>query len=293
MKRIYLPFKKVELSILENRIIANGSLMSYTDTCGFFLCQRGEAKININSRTIRIKAGDVYLYLPGTYVYVQETSPDLNGITYKASINYLMPIVAESGFVKNIMSLRSDPCISLSIERQKQIEDLVAAVEARQAMLDATEDEYCRRILVYAISKLAESLIHEIIFYFISMQPAVSANTDNKDYILHKFLTNLMEGYKRDREVAHYARLQNLSPRYFSSVIKERSGKTPQQWVVQTVVNSIKQTLLYTHKSIKEITAEYNFANQSFLGKYFKEYVGMSPKDFRAHAKGIYRQDGA
>lgn len=287
MKRIYLPFKKVKLDILENRITANGSLMAYTDTCGFFLCQRGEAKININNRTIRIKAGDVYLYLPGTYVYVQETSPDLNGITYKASINYLIPIVAESGFVKNIMSLRSNPCISLSVERQKQIEDLVGVVEARQEMLDDTADEYCRRILVHAISKLAESLIHEIIFYFISALPAIQDNTDNKDYILHNFITNLMEGYKEHREVAYYAQLQSLSPRYFSSVIKDKSGKTPQQWVVQIVVNSIKQTLLYTHKSIKEIALEYNFANQSFFGKYFKEYAGMSPKDFRVKMKGV------
>ena len=51
------------------------------------------------------------------------------------------------------------------------------------------------------------------------------------------------------------------------------------------VVNSVKQTLLYTPKSIKEIAEEFNFANQSFLGKYFKEYVGMSPKDFREKMK--------
>ena len=36
-----------------------------------------------------------------------------------------------------------------------------------------------------------------------------------------------------------------------------------------------------TTKSIKEITEYMNFPNQSFLGKYFKEHVGMSPSEYR------------
>ena len=36
-----------------------------------------------------------------------------------------------------------------------------------------------------------------------------------------------------------------------------------------------------TTKSIKEITDELNFPNQSFLGKYFKEHVGVSPSVYR------------
>jgi AraC-like DNA-binding protein len=34
-------------------------------------------------------------------------------------------------------------------------------------------------------------------------------------------------------------------------------------------------------KSIKEITEELNFPNQSFLGKYFKEHVGLTPTAYR------------
>ena len=36
-----------------------------------------------------------------------------------------------------------------------------------------------------------------------------------------------------------------------------------------------------TTKSIKEIAQELNFSNQSFLGKYFKEHMGVSPSDYR------------
>ncbi|MGM9678574.1 MAG: helix-turn-helix domain-containing protein [Bacteroidaceae bacterium] len=285
MKRIHLPFQRIDLNLLENRINANGSLMAYTDKCGFFLCQRGEARLSINNQTFRIRKGDVYLYLPATYAYVLETSPDLKGITYKSTTDYVLPLIAESRFIKDIITLRNNPCISLTPKCQRSIEDLVLAIESRQEMLEDATNEYCQNILFHAITKLAESLIHEIIFYFISMQPVSMSKLDNKDYILQNFIINLMSRYKEHREIAYYAHLQNLTPRYFSSVIKEKSSRTPQQWVVQMVVNSVKQTLLYTPKSIKEIAEEFHFANQSFLGKYFKEYVGMSPKDFREKMK--------
>jgi len=34
-------------------------------------------------------------------------------------------------------------------------------------------------------------------------------------------------------------------------------------------------------KSIKEIAEDLHFPNQSFLGKYFKDHVGMSPSEYR------------
>ena len=54
---------------------------------------------------------------------------------------------------------------------------------------------------------------------------------------------------------------------------------------MQIVINSIKQSLIYSGKSIKEIAIDYHFPTQSFFGKYFKQYVGVSPKEFREEAK--------
>jgi AraC-like DNA-binding protein len=34
-------------------------------------------------------------------------------------------------------------------------------------------------------------------------------------------------------------------------------------------------------KTIKEIANEMNFPNQSFLGKYFREHVGVTPSEYR------------
>ena len=39
--------------------------------------------------------------------------------------------------------------------------------------------------------------------------------------------------------------------------------------------------------SIKEIATKLNFPTQSFFGKYFKQYVGISPKEYRNKKTGL------
>ena len=77
--------------------------------------------------------------------------------------------------------------------------------------------------------------------------------------------------------------MQHLAPRYFSAIIKEKSGSNALQWIVQMVITEAKQLLENSDLSIKEIAARLNFPTQSFFGKYFKQYVGVSPKEYRNH----------
>ena len=45
------------------------------------------------------------------------------------------------------------------------------------------------------------------------------------------------------------------------------------------VITEAKQLLEGSDLSIKEIANQLNFPTQSFFGKYFKQYVGISPKN--------------
>ena len=43
----------------------------------------------------------------------------------------------------------------------------------------------------------------------------------------------------------------------------------------------LRVQLKNTTKTIKEIARDLNFPNQSFLGKFFREHVGISPLRYR------------
>ena len=86
---------------------------------------------------------------------------------------------------------------------------------------------------------------------------------------------------KQERSVNYYAKELFLTPKHLSSVVKEVSGKTAGEWIDNFVLFEAKSLLRSSQKNIQEIADELNFANQSFFGKYFKHYTGMSPKEYR------------
>lgn len=78
-----------------------------------------------------------------------------------------------------------------------------------------------------------------------------------------------------------YTKLQHIDPRYFSTIIQEKSGSSTLQWVVRTVITEAKLSLEEPDLSVKGIADRLNFSTHSFFGEYFKQYVGISPQAYR------------
>ena len=67
--------------------------------------------------------------------------------------------------------------------------------------------------------------------------------------------------------------------------MKKSTGRTALDIIREVTVKNIKQDLLYSEKSIKEIANEYDFSNISFFGKFFKQQMGISPRQYRNQNK--------
>jgi len=257
------------------------NLVSMADTCGLFYCQNGEATLNANNQQFIIRPGDVFIYLPSTNVYVVSYSEDIQCVIYKTTLEFVLPLVGNAINIRNIIMLIDKPCVTLTQDQRYRLEDLMQVIEVRQQLLSATEGKEKQIMLQIELRKLGESLVQEIFFCYFSNHVQMDAALDSRDQTVQNFIISLMKYHKQQREVKYYAQEQYLTPRYFSSIVREKTGRTAQQWIIYVVIGSIKQTLLYTNKSLKEIAAEYNFPTQSFFGKYFKQYVGSSPSEFR------------
>ena len=99
--------------------------------------------------------------------------------------------------------------------------------------------------------------------------------------IFSKFIQLLEANFKSERRVSWYGRQLCITPKYLSETVKGVSHRTPNEWIDYYITLELRVQLKNTTKSIKEIAQELQFANQSFLGKYFKEHVGMSPSAYR------------
>ena len=99
--------------------------------------------------------------------------------------------------------------------------------------------------------------------------------------IFTQFILLVEQNFRHERRVSWYGQQMCISPKYLSETIKQVSRRTPNEWIDNYVTLEIRVLLRNSTKSIKEIAQELHFPNQSFLGKYFKEHVGMSPSEYR------------
>ena len=99
--------------------------------------------------------------------------------------------------------------------------------------------------------------------------------------IFNDFIMMVNENFRSQRKVSWYAEQLCITSKYLSETVKQVSRRTPNEWIDHYVTLEIRVLLKNSAMSIKEIAQNLNFPNQSFLGKYFKEHVGMSPSKYR------------
>ena len=64
-------------------------------------------------------------------------------------------------------------------------------------------------------------------------------------------------------------------------MIKAYSGRGALDWINEYVVTEAKMMLRYTDMTVQEVAYALNFPTQSAFGKYFRQQVGMSPRQYR------------
>lgn len=82
--------------------------------------------------------------------------------------------------------------------------------------------------------------------------------------------------------VAYCAGELNLSPNYFGDLIKKETGKSPQEYIQNKVINVAKERVLDISKSISEIAYEIGFKYPTHFSRLFKQQVGQSPNEYRS-----------
>ena len=101
------------------------------------------------------------------------------------------------------------------------------------------------------------------------------------DRIYRRFMLLLAENTNVNRSVKSYADELCVSPKYLTSVCRRHSDNTASELIATSIVSRIKQLLLYSDLSIKEVAAEMGFNNLSFFGKYVRKHLGLSPNNYR------------
>ncbi len=277
-----IPFRFSRLSPSCDDPFYPNRIISSMDECGVFLCTNGEVQVALEKEIHRIRRGDMYIYMPSLPIRLLYKSEDAEGLLVALDVDFMLPVVQRVANAENLLHVRRYPFFSLTEENFGYIRSMLEKLWERIYEEDKDRKGFLQqRLQVELIKSMAQTITYEVLSIYFSKLPIQPMVQTKKDLIFHQFLLSLFRHFRQEREVAFYAELQHLSPRYFSSIIKEKSGNNALQWIVQMVITEAKLLLETSDLSIKEISVQLNFPTQSFFGKYFKQYTGISPKEFR------------
>ena len=280
-----MPFRRILLTSDTFQILKEGQIISTFNKCGIFYCQRGSVEVSLEGCHYHIKPGDVYIYMASTLVHLLHKSEDAEGIMVEVDFYYILPIVNKVINVESQLFMRKNPCVSLSGEQCAHFEYLLNNLWDRINAEDCQkENVQYQHLKLELIKSMGQTICYEIVNMYFTNQPLQPLQQGKKDVVFQNFMLSLFRFYRKERDVSFYARMQHITPRYFSAIIKEKTGDSALQWIVRMVITEAKQLLEESDLSIKEIADQLNFPTQSFFGKYFKQYVGVSPKEYRNNA---------
>lgn len=280
-----MPFRRILLTSDTFQILKEGQIISTFNKCGIFYCQRGSVEVSLEGCHYHIKPGDVYIYMASTLVHLLHKSEDAEGIMVEVDFYYILPIVNKVINVESQLFMRKNPCVSLSGEQCAHFEYLLNNLWDRINAEDCQkENVQYQHLKLELIKSMVQTICYEILNMYFTNQTLQPLQQGKKDVVFQNFMLSLFRFYRKERDVSFYARMQHITPRYFSAIIKEKTGDSALQWIVRMVITEAKQLLEESDLSIKEIADQLNFPTQSFFGKYFKQYVGVSPKEYRNNA---------
>jgi AraC-like DNA-binding protein len=238
------------------------------------LCTRGSLKYTLDTKQITVSAGDVLLVSERHVVNNYEASPDIEGQAILMSLDFFHEIINNVSDLSAIfLYARTFPVMKLSENEAATFSRYFVAIKNRMA----NKENHFRRALVRTLLLAMFYDLSSVIYQF----QHTSRPQKRSEAMFTQFIKLLEEHCRTERRVSWYAKQLGITPKYLSETIKGVSRRTPNEWIDTYVILELRVMLKNTTKNIKQITEEMNFPNQSFLGKYFKEHVGMSPSEFR------------
>ena len=240
----------------------------------FGLCTKGSLRIGLNMEEYLVQENHLMLSLPDQIIQYIKSSDDMEGFFLVLSNNFMDQIIAH---IQNTLPayfyIKEHPVTKIDKEEVDLIQEYHHTLCKK---MQAINHPYRKEI----IQSLLLTIFYEI-YGMLKNHVPIEVKKSRKEELFAQFIRLLSIHHRQERSVGFYADKLFISPKYLSLLVKEVSNQTAGEWIDKYVVLEAKTLLSSTNFSIQEISDQLNFSNQSFFGKYFKQHVGMSPRQYR------------
>lgn len=224
--------------------------------------------------------GTIVSFAPGQRVDVEipagEVTHDVLGLLFHPDLVYGTPLgekIPSFGF----FDYSQMEALHLS-ERERGI--FLDCLDKIKRELQHPVDSHSAAVLSANIQLLLEYLHRFYDRQFITRHKANSEIVARFERMLREYYEN---GQAKDAipSVAEFASKVNLSPGYFSDLVKKETGMTPKALITRHMVEVAKHRLAASAEDVGIIAYDLGFQYPAHFTRMFKRQTGQSPTDYR------------
>lgn len=239
------------------------------------ICLQGKVSYTIDTQERIINKNDIIVISDRHVIDNYQSTPDTKGLCMIISNNFFNEIIRNVSDVSTLFLFsRNNPVVNATT---KEVHTFINYFNVIKRKMSESDNHYRRDL----VRTLTMAMFYDMSNVIYRVQHVTDTRQTRADAIFTKFIRLVEENFKRERRVGWYAEQICITPKYLSETVKQVSKRTPNEWIDSFVTLEVRVLLKNSAKSIKEIAMDLNFPNQSFLGKYFKEHVGISPSKYR------------
>ena len=238
------------------------------------LCLQGEVMYELDTKMQIIKPGDILIVSDRHVVDSYRCSEDMRGLCMMMSVQFFREIIQNVSDISSLFLFsRLHPVMRLE---DKEIETFKEYFQVIKQKI-GDEHNHFRKDLIKALLLAMFYDLSNIIYRV----KADGKPRSRAEVIFTQFITLVEKHFREERRVAWYAKQLCITAKYLSETVKAVSRRTPNEWIDDYITLELRVQLKNSTKTIKEIARDLKFPNQSFMGKFFKEHVGVSPLQYR------------
>lgn len=239
------------------------------------LCLHGKAQYSVDTEDYMVRPNDVIMIHSRQVLDNYMLSPDFKGIGIMMSEDFYHELIKNIHELSSLFLFsRSHPVFNLSNEEVHIISQYYDGLRYKV-------DDVQHHFRTEAVRSLLLTMLYDLSNAIYRLQQNNDRQQTRAEAIFTAFIKLVEENFRHERRVSWYGEQLCITPKYLSETVKQASRRTPNEWIDNYVILEVRVLLKNTTMNIKEIAQYLNFPNQSFLGKYFKEHVGMSPSKYR------------
>lgn len=202
---------------------------------------------------------------------ITECSEDFSGYVLFISSYYILNVeshIATTYFLNSY----SQPFLELGSEDTANLSLLLGLASER---LKKEEGNYRKEIVFHMLM----ILLYELVSVFERNQR--DKKRSREEFMLKDFLILVNRYCEKEHKLGFYAKKLAITPKHLSLTIKKLTGRTGAEWIDYVLLLKIKRTLINSPLTIQQISDQFNFPDNSALGKFFKTKTGITPRQYR------------